>query len=84
MECVWIIEEECHGFLAVAQSLEEAIKWLIKIKWIYEESEVWKEGLKKTISIKEDLGIDWENKLLEQNPEYFENMGFYLREEELV
>lgn len=80
MEKVIVIEEENHGFIAVAKSYNHAVRWLIKEQWITEDSYASEDEM---LTVKERFGDDWQNVLLsfsldEFNDRFFGNV--YLRE----
>lgn len=80
MEKVIVIEEENHGFIAVAKSYNHAVRWLIKEQWITEDSYASKD---KMLTVKERFGDDWQNVLLSFSLDDFNDRFFgnvYLRE----
>lgn len=82
-ETVWLVSEENHGLIAVANSRESAIDFLISTKWINGCCELWNpnEGIGETI---DDLFEDWAGWLTNTaTDEDFENMGYSFRKWEV-
>lgn len=80
MEKVIVIEEENHGFIAVAKSYNHAVRWLIKKQWITEDSYASEDEM---LTVKERFGDDWQNVLLSFSLDDFNDRFFgnvYLRE----
>lgn len=80
MEKVIVIEEENHGFIAVAKSYNHAVRWLIKEQWITEDSYASEDEM---LTVKERFGDDWQNVLLSFSLDDFNDRFFgnvYLRE----
>ena len=73
---VWMIEEDCHGFIGLASSYEKAIEWLILSDWLTEGTLDYND-----LTPKDYWGDNWrevmKNDLDKSDLEYF---GFYLRE----
>ena len=81
---VYVIHEENHGILGVAATREAAIQWLIRSEWMRGSNEIWIPEIKDTKFIGE-LYPDWEKWLMkEATPDDFENMGFWIIEENLI
>lgn len=86
---VCTIGEENHGFIGVAASHKAALQWLVASDWVDKYSEIWCPdeskrwgGHNKMLS---DLyGENWKEEFLQFSVDQLENMGFYIREEELI
>lgn len=61
------INEECHGFIGIADTKEHAIDFLIDENWLSGDTELpsfdEKDKTWKDRSVKEKLGENWENVL---------------------
>lgn len=83
------IREECHGFIGIAKDIKNAFIFLLKDKWINENTEIYDdEGEWKTL---EDLRIELEfETLLEtllflyKNDDYFLEDQFWFDEEVII
>lgn len=73
MEKVIAIEEENHGFIAIAKSYNHAIRWLIKEKWITGDSYASED---EELTVKERFGDDWQNVLLSFSLDDFNDKFF--------
>ena len=80
---VIFIDSEPHGFLALAKDERAAKQWLIDAEWITEHSEMWKEEEKQRRSLAELYGEDWLEAYFNFTDEQMEELGFYLKEEEV-
>lgn len=86
---VYVISEDNHGQIGVAVSRKAALQWLIDTNWVGQYSSIWCPdeterwgGYNMTL---DDLyGENWKEKFLQFSDELLENMGFYIREEELI
>lgn len=76
---VIVIYEDNHGMIGLAETYEDAIKFLINCKWLTENFEIEEDG--DIFTIKELLGNNWELTLLlfdiNRFNEYFDG-SFYL------
>ena len=54
---VWMIEEECHGFIGLASSYEKAIEWLIVSDWLTEDT---LDNSNPNLTTKELWGDNWQ------------------------
>lgn len=83
---VIVIEEENHGMIGIAKSYADAVHMLVNQDWLSELTEVYKEGFDDTVTVAEDLGEDWFQKMLhwsmDEFAEYFDGC-FYLNSEEV-
>lgn len=72
---VIVMHEDNHGMVGLAETFQDAVKYLIKHKWLDEKFEVWQPN-DETTTIIEDLGIDWVEIILgwdiQKFNEYFE------------
>lgn len=86
---VYLISEDNHGHIGTAVSRKAALQWLIAIDWVGGYSEIWcpdeneRWGGHNT-TLNDLYGEDWKEKFLQSSDELLENMGFYIREEELI
>jgi hypothetical protein len=86
---VYTIGEENHGFIGVAASHKAALQWLVTSDWVDQYSEIWCPdenerwgGHNKMLG---DLyGDNWKEEFFQFSADQLENMGFYIREEELI
>jgi hypothetical protein len=80
------VEEENHGMIGIAKSYADAVHMLVNQDWLSELTEVYKEGFDDIVTVAEDLGEDWFQKMLhwsmDEFAEYF-NGCFYLNSEEV-
>jgi hypothetical protein len=81
IEKVTIISEENHGVIGVAVDRESAIRWLIQTDWINGGTDFWVD--EKWQSVEQLFGENWQEKLVEQDDEFFEG-SFYFYEENLI
>lgn len=81
IEKVIIIREECHGVIGVAVDLKSAIRWLIQTDWIDGGTNFWVD--EKWQTAKQLFGKNWQEKIVEQDEEFFEG-SFYFCEEDLI
>lgn len=83
-KAVYIIEEENHGLIKIAESRKEAKEWLIDSCWVYSHCELWNPQTQESKPIC-DLFTDWKKWFIEEaTAEDLENMGFYIGVEEMV
>jgi hypothetical protein len=90
IDTVYIIEEENHGIIGVADSKEAVFSFLVNHGWITEELPCgysWDDDRTLTdICIEEDITeenfLDWAVFKLE-NTDFWENAGFFIRGETL-
>ena len=83
------ISEECHGFIGIAKDIKNAFAFLLKDKWINENTEIYDDdGEWKTL---EDVRIELEfDTLLEtllflyNNDDYFLEDQFWFSEEVII
>ena len=80
---VIVIKEECHGVIGVAANERAAKQMLIDIDWVNKYSELWSEEKLKWISLVELYGKNWLEEFLNFTKKQMEDMGYYLREEEV-
>ena len=86
----YIIKEECHGLIGVADSKEAVFSFLVSHHWITADSPCgysWDdcrtlEEICKEEGITEEKFLDWAIFKLE-NTDFWENSGFYIRAETL-
>lgn len=83
-KAVYIIKEENHGTIGIAESFNEAKQWLVNSNWVESYCELWnpQTGESKPIC---ELFPNWEEWFIKKaTEEDLENMGFYVREEKMV
>jgi hypothetical protein len=81
---VYTIYEEDHGTIGVAENLKEAKEWLIDSCWVDSYCELWNPQTEESKPICE-LFPNWEEWFIkEATEEDLENMGFYVREREMI
>jgi hypothetical protein len=81
---VYEINEENHGTIGIAESFKGAKQWLIDSTWVYTDCELWNPQTRESKPIC-DLFTDWKKWFVEEaTEEDLENMGFYIREEEMI
>lgn len=87
---VYVIREECHGLIGVADSKEAVFSFLVRHHWITADSPCgysWDddrtlEEICKEEGITEEKFLDWAvNKL--EHTDFWENAGFYIHEENI-
>lgn len=87
MKIVIRIDEECHGFIGVAEDYQSAVKFLIDDGWLTEYTEIYDDDLDSWHSVKEVFGDDWQNLMMNEwdMDTFSEKMDgrFYLYEETL-
>lgn len=83
MEIV-IIREENHGFIGVATTDKAAKQWLIRKGWVEQYSDIYNPDTSKWESLEELYGENWKEAYMNFDKEDMENMGFYLKEKELI
>lgn len=86
---VYLIDEENHGQIGVAATRKAALQWLIASDWVRRYSEIWIPDESKRwggcdMTLDELYGENWEEKFLQFSDEQLENMGFYLRKEDVI
>ena len=78
------VSEDNHGFLCVAKDYQSAVMWLIGSNWLYDNFDVCDNDTDEWRSLKEVLGEDWADIILEKwdlpNFNYFFDGCFYLKE----
>lgn len=73
---VWMIKEECHGYIGLASTLEKAADFLITTDWINSGTEDYKGH-----SLEFYHGEHWKEAVLHTyTVSDFEDFGFYIRE----
>jgi hypothetical protein len=83
-KAVYTIDEENHGLIKIAESFNEAKQWLINSDWVRSYCELWNPQTEESKPICE-LFPNWEEWFIkEATEEDLENMGFYVREEEII
>ena len=85
----YTINEENHGFIGVAASHKAALQWLVTLGWVDQYSEIWcLDESKRWGGYNKMLGAlygeNWKEEFLQFSKDQLENMGFYIREEELI
>lgn len=85
---VLLIWEDYHGVLGVAKNVDSAISFLIKEKWLREDTGIWHEHKDEWVlePIKDVYGNDWEQFLRSLTVEQFNEIWescFSLQEEEV-
>lgn len=81
---VYIIDEENHSTIGIAASFNEAKQWLIDSAWVYSQCELWNPQTQESKPICE-LFPNWRKWFIEEaTEEDLENMGFYVREREMI
>lgn len=81
---IYEIYEENHGTIGVAENFKKAKEWLIDSCWVYSHCELWNPQTQESKPIC-DLFTDWKKWFVEEATlEDLENMGFYIREEEMI
>jgi len=86
---VYTIGEENHGQIGIAVSYKAALQWLIASDWVNQYNDVWcpdeseRYGGHNTL-LGDLYGEDWKEKFLQSSGELLENMGFYVREEDVI
>lgn len=85
---VILINEDNHGQIGVALNYYNAVLWLIKKRWIYGSMEVWSERLDDCVPLKEELGEDWADEMVERwTPDDFNSFwrgDFYLESDRVI
>ena len=81
IEEVVIISEENHGVIGVAVDYKTAIRWLIQTDWINGGTNFWVD--EKWQTVEQLFGENWQEKLVEQDEEFFEG-SFYFYERDLI
>lgn len=81
---VYIIDEENHSTIGIAASFKDAKQWLIDSAWVYSQCELWNPQTQELKPIC-DLFPNWRKWFIEEaTEEDLENMGFYVREKEMI
>lgn len=83
---VFMVSEECHGFIFLAATFEAAKRELIKSKWVSRYSPIWfvnanEEYGGDNTDLDTVYGDNWEKAFMVMNAEQLENMGFLIHEE---
>ena len=86
---VYVISEDNHGQIGIAASRKAALQWLIAIDWVGQHSEVWCPDDNERwgghdITLNDLYGENWKEQFLQCSDELLENMGFYIREEDVI
>ena len=86
---VYLISEESHGHIGVAATHKAALQWLIASDWVRSRSEIWVPNESErwggyNMALGDLYGENWKEKFLQFSEILLENMGFYIREEELI
>lgn len=74
---VVIIEEDNHGYIGVASTMEKAIQYLISSHWIEENTEFYSKEDKIWKTVVEFFGKDWEEKIIHQPAEFFDGCFYF-------
>lgn len=84
LKTVYTIDEENHGLIKIAESFGETKQWLVNSNWVQSYCELWNPQTGESKSICE-LFPNWKEWFIEKaTEEDLENMGFYVREEEVI
>ena len=87
MNKVILIWEENHGIIGVANNYYNAIKFLIKERWLYDGTQIYNDSTDEWVEISTFYGENWRDVLLNEwdlnkfNDEFVDFMG--LNEEEI-
>ncbi len=60
------VYEDSHGFLCVAKDYQSAVKWLIGSNWLDDTVDVCDNDTDEWHSVKEMLGEDWADTIVEK------------------
>ena len=82
---VFVIKEECHGFIGVAATEQAVNRFLLDTDWVQEYSGVWVDNDDggDYIPICERYGENWKEVFLAMDKSQLADMGFYIREEDV-
>ena len=83
---VILVNEDCHGIVAIALEYQDAVDALIELDWLYEDYDIYDEKSDEYYPIKMILGADWEEKVASWNIAFFNEFfegSFYLEEKEV-
>lgn len=83
MTTVFVIKEEGHGVIGIAATRRAGMLFLIEQQWVDGYSEIWNPATDECDRLKDLYGEGWKEAYLNFTDEDLDNMGFYLREEEL-
>ena len=82
------IEEENHGFIGVANSYRNAVKWLIGNKWLADYTEIYDDETDSWIQVRDRFGEDWADLMTDKWNIYdfndYWDGSFYLTTEILI
>lgn len=81
---VYVIEEESHGNIGIADSLQSAIKWLIKMDWISDDTEIYTDPCWNDIATTIE---NWRETIINYTLKQFNEIFdccFYIKEEEVI
>lgn len=86
---VYTVMEENHGQIGIAASRKAALQFLIAIDWVGQYSDIWCPNENErwgghSTTLDELYGENWKEKFLQCSDELLENMGFYIRKEEVI
>ena len=86
---VYTISEENHGQIGIAVSYKAALLWLVASDWVGRYSDIWCPDENErwggyNMTLDDLYGENWKEKFLQLSDDLLENMGFYIREEEVI
>lgn len=85
---VILINEDAHGQIGIALNYYHAVLWLINKHWIYGSLEVWSKERDCWVSLKEELGEDWADKMIDlwtvEDFNSFWDGAFYLESDKVI
>lgn len=86
---VYVVEEENHGQIGIAASRKAALQFLVAANWVARYSDIWCPDENERwgghdMSLYDLYGENWKEKFMGFSNELLKNMGFYIREEEVI
>ena len=86
---VYVISEDNHGQIGIAASRKAALQFLVAADWVGRYSTIWCPDENERwgghdMSLDDLYGENWKEKFMRFSDELLENMGFYIREEEVI
>lgn len=86
---VFVIHEENHGQIGIAASRKAALQYLVAMDWVGQYSDVWCPDANDrwgghNVSLDDLYGENWKEEFMKSSNELLENMGFYIREEDVI
>lgn len=86
---VHVIREENHGLIGIAATYRAAMYWLLSSGWVGRYSEIWIPDEDdcnggRNMTLDELFGDNWEKQFIRFSYGALENMGFYIRKEDVI